>query len=100
MKYYIAKFAVPDDFKPKTFKNSKNVDGWFTNKKGLMVSIPASLQVDKTATKEDKAKVIEAEWNYLFTEDPEVFKCSYCGGFSGVDEPICSRCGAIMKNGK
>ena len=92
MKYYIAKFAVPDEFKPKKFRNADNVDGWFVNKRGLMVSIPANLE--ETVPDENIA-----EWEYLFTEEPDVYRCSKCGGFSGVNDGKCSKCGAKMQNG-
>lgn len=90
MKYYIAKFEVPDGFTPKMFLNAENVDGWFVNDKGALVSIPSVLERQK----ED-----EAEWEYLYTEEPDVYRCSRCGGFSGVNDGKCSRCGAKMTNG-
>ena len=90
MKYYIAKFVVPDEYKPKSFLCADNADGWFLNEKGALVSVPASLM---------NLEAKEATWEYLHTEEPEVFRCSNCGGFSGVDNKICSGCGAIMTNG-
>lgn len=44
MKKFIAVFEVPDDYKPKRFKTSDNVDGWFYNELGHLISVPASLK--------------------------------------------------------
>lgn len=44
MKKYIAIFEVPDNYEPKRFKATNNVDGWFTNSEGFLTSVPSSLK--------------------------------------------------------
>lgn len=56
MKKFIAVFEVPDDYKPKRFKASDNVDGWFYNSLGHLISVPSSLKEIKKGEETDERK--------------------------------------------